>query len=248
MYLLKLVHWVQTSKTLSKVRSKSNYRKWMPITTFCCISSHDAVCAACCANKTELNALWDKYSDSGATQQVRAIDLAQTVKSRRVPLHHWPEDNVSSLVSFPCLNQCKVSSDGLFHDVVPAVELFHLCTMTAHLKKKGVRNTSMTNTHNKASHKPRYISLQWLACPTVTFYNTCRLTSSLWRVLPFTYCIVLFANNGGYMHHALTLWWAWWHDHSRDDSTLTSLCSLAIAMLPSLLYLIGEPPSWISVP
>ncbi|TNN39766.1 hypothetical protein EYF80_050075 [Liparis tanakae] len=30
------------------------------------------------------------------------------------------------LCSFPRLNQCKVSDDGLFHDVVPAVELPHL--------------------------------------------------------------------------------------------------------------------------
>lgn len=29
---------------------------------------------------------------------------------------------------------------------------------------------------------------------------------------------------------------------------LTSLGSLAMATVPSLLYLIGDPPSWISVP
>lgn len=37
-----------------------------------------------------------------------------------------PENNVPSLVSFPGLNQCKVSSDGFFHDVVSAVEFSYL--------------------------------------------------------------------------------------------------------------------------
>lgn len=148
-YLLKLVHWVQTSKTLSKVRSKSSYRKWMPITTFCFSSSHDTVCADCCANKTELittsvtcfeagrsSMFCEVNTDGGAIQQVRAIHLVQTIKTHRLPLHRLPENNVSGPVGFPCLNQRKVSSDGLFHDVVPAIELFHLCTMTTHWEKE----------------------------------------------------------------------------------------------------------------
>lgn len=39
-----------------------------------------------------------------------------------------PEHNVSSLVGLPCLDQCEVSGDGFLHDVLPAVELLHLCT------------------------------------------------------------------------------------------------------------------------
>jgi len=51
------------------------------------------------------------------------LDELNTATLHYIPL---PENNVSSLVSFPCLNQGKVSNDGLFHDVVPAVELPHL--------------------------------------------------------------------------------------------------------------------------
>lgn len=50
-------------------------------------------------------------------------------------VYRLPENNVSSLVGFPCLDQSKVSSDGLFHDVVPAIELSHLYTMTTQLSQ-----------------------------------------------------------------------------------------------------------------
>ena len=32
------------------------------------------------------------------------------------------EDEISSLVCLPCLDECKVPSDGFFHDVVVAIE------------------------------------------------------------------------------------------------------------------------------
>lgn len=219
MYLLKSVHRVQTSKTWSNVRSKSSYRKWMPITTFCFISSHDTVCADCCANITELittsitrfeaGRSWmfcEISTDSGTIQQVRALDFV-LVKTHRVPLHHLPENNVSSLVSFPCLDQCKVSSDGLFHDVVPAIELFHLCTMTAH--SKGVRNTKRKVSRSISRFWDRF---WWLM-------------SSLWLVLPFTYCIVLSANNGGFTNPNMH----WLYDGLDDMATaeMTALSPLS---------------------
>lgn len=34
-----------------------------------------------------------------------------------------PEDYVASLVSLPCLDKGKVTSDGLLHNVVPPIEL-----------------------------------------------------------------------------------------------------------------------------
>ena len=52
-----------------------------------------------------------------------------------ISLNKLPENDVSSLVSFPCLNQGIVTSDGLFHDVMSAVELSYLCTATTDLKE-----------------------------------------------------------------------------------------------------------------
>lgn len=52
-----------------------------------------------------------------------------------------PENDVPSLVSLPSLDQCKVSSDGLFHDVVPAIELLHLRSMTTQFKEWVALNT-----------------------------------------------------------------------------------------------------------
>lgn len=49
--------------------------------------------------------------------------------ARVVQFVHLPEDNVSSLVCFPCFDQSKVSSNGFFHYVVPAIELLYLCTV-----------------------------------------------------------------------------------------------------------------------
>lgn len=143
MYLLEFVHSVQPSQILSNVRSKSNYSKWMPITTSCLTSSHDTVCADCCANITKLIKSSLMCFEAGRSWIFCEINtgigiIQQFIWSKLfacIPLHQLPENNVSSLVSFPCLNQCKVSSDGLFHDVVPAIELFYLCTMTTHLKE-----------------------------------------------------------------------------------------------------------------
>ena len=43
-------------------------------------------------------------------------------------LWYLPEDDVAGPVGLPGLDQCKVSCDGLLHDVLPAVELAHLET------------------------------------------------------------------------------------------------------------------------
>lgn len=60
---------------------------------------------------------------------------------------HLPENNVSSPVGFPRFNQSKVSSNGFFHYVVPAIELLHLCTM------RGIQKDSETCTQGDNGKK-----------------------------------------------------------------------------------------------
>ena len=42
-----------------------------------------------------------------------------------------PEDDVPSLVSLPSFDKGKVSHNGPLHDVVSAIKLAHLCTVTS---------------------------------------------------------------------------------------------------------------------
>ena len=103
-----------------------------------------AACADCCANtskviKTSLMCFeaergWILHKiniGSDIIQQVRTNNVGQQDQKSLLSFH-LPENNVSSSVSFPCLDQCVVSRDGFFHDVMPAIELLYLCTTATH--------------------------------------------------------------------------------------------------------------------